>query len=113
MSTSSHSSPSVSAFGCGAWLPWFSASVCRPRPHRLSSPVREASSCGEPRVGQALPGYCGDERIQSFKRMPFHVPFVETESELIDVPMEMASRNLMVNAVDTALQDGPDALNAI
>ncbi len=40
-------------------------------------------------VGDSAASYGHNETIQLLKRMQFDIPFVQTESEFIDIPTEM------------------------
>jgi len=45
--------------------------------------------------------------------MPLHIAVVAAERELVNVAMQVLVAGVMVDAVQPALQDGPNALNAV
>ena len=38
---------------------------------------------------------------------------IESEGELVDIPLQMLGRDMVVDAIDTTLQNGPHALNPV
>lgn len=45
--------------------------------------------------------------------MTLDVPFIETEGELIDVAVYMLRADMMERSVNTTLENGKEALNAV
>ena len=45
--------------------------------------------------------------------MTLDVAFVQPEGELVDVPVQVLRADVVVDAVAAALQDRPDAFNAV
>src|SRR5208282_5501423 len=60
-----------------------------------------------------LSNYRNYERIQSLKSVTAHVAYIKAERELIHIAMQMLLRDLMVNAIHSALENSPDAFNAV
>ncbi len=105
-----------------AYEPIHQIPECVAQHHRSKCSVeirdpKEGDSSGhlryQPSIRQALTYDGINERIEALKRMPRHVALVQSPGELLDVAVQVLGAHLMVNAVDTALQDGPNALNAI
>lgn len=90
-----------------------SAQVCTGEPRRPSCRESRAASCGEPRVGEPLALDGINETSQSLKRVALYIPLVEAERKLIDVAKQMLLGGVMVDAVQTAFKDSPDALDAV
>ncbi len=53
------------------------------------------------------------ERVQPLQGVTAHVADVQAERELVNVAMEMLLRNLMIDAVHSALEHSPDGFNAV
>ncbi len=104
---------------CGQRLSGRAASV--PRSYAVDRAVApnyrlydlSGASCRQPRIGQALTFDRVHERIKTLQGMPLHVALIQPEGELVNIPRQMLRRNLMVNAVDSALQDGPNRFDAV
>jgi hypothetical protein len=64
-------------------------------------------------VGQPPAGCAVNEAFQPSQRMTLHVAFVESERELVDVPTEVLRADMMIGAIDAALQDSPNAFDAV
>ena len=52
---------------------------------------------------------CRQRSFPAGRRMPHHVAFVEPESELVNVPAKMLRADMVIDAIDAALQDRPNA----
>lgn len=70
-------------------------------------------SCSEPRIRQPLTRNRIHKRIQPIERVSRDVTIVQAKRELVDVACEMFLADLMVDAIQTALEDGPHALDAV
>ena len=92
--------------------PWTSvladSAALRPRFCRVPLAV----SCGEPLVSEPL-AWWHPRTIKSLRGVVRNVPFVQPKRELIDVAVKMFFAGVMIDAVQPALQDGPDALDAV
>ena len=64
-------------------------------------------------VGQPLPGHAVNEAVEAVERVPLNVALVEPESELAHVPTQMLFADMMVGAIDAALQERPDGSDAV
>lgn len=84
----------------------------KPRPRSCLKSL-ESLSCGQPRVCEADTGRCCDEALQPGHCVNLHIAIVQTEGELIHIAAQMLCAGMMVDAVDTTLHDGPDALHAV
>lgn len=115
--TSSNPRPHrASSFAPVSSRPSSSASVDRPGRHRLSGRARLAPvafSCGQLLVGDAAANDSIHERIQPVQGVPGHIAGVQPERELVHVAVEVLAAGVVVDAVKAALQDGPDALDAV
>jgi hypothetical protein len=60
-----------------------------------------------------LSDYRNDERVQPLQGVTAHVADVQAEGELVHVAMQMLLRNLMVDAIDSALEHSPNAFDAV
>src|SRR5208282_4165027 len=83
-----------------------------PAVHHISDRMT-FSSCRQLPIGQPLAYDGHDERIQPLKSVTAHVRGIQAEGELINVLGKVLLADLVVNPVDAALQDGPDALNSV
>ena len=106
-------SPSLRPYGPVFLRPYSSVSACKPAPRQsfcreLPAPV----SCREPLVCEALAASGIDERVEPRQRVIFHVPFVQPKRELIDIAEQVFLARVMINAMQSALQDRPNALDA-
>jgi hypothetical protein len=70
-------------------------------------------SSDQPFVGQSLPCRAVNEAIETLQGVPLHIALIEPESELIDVPAKVLRADMVEGAVNTALQDSPDAFDAV
>src|SRR5258708_453694 len=70
-------------------------------------------SCDEPRVSEPLPCDRINERVQPFERVASNVAVVQAERELIHIAAKMFLADLVVDAVQSALEDRPHALNTV
>ena len=71
------------------------------------------SSCRQLPIGQPLADDGNDERIQPLKGVAAHVRRIQPESELIDVLAKVLLADLVVDPVNSAFQERPDALHAV
>src|SRR3990167_9160637 len=96
-----------------AWPPSFWVWDDRLKPHLSSDPGGCGLSCGQAFIGKS--GACGsiDERIEPFQGVPLNIACVEAKNELIDVPFQMLLARLVIDALESALEYRPHALNAI
>lgn len=85
----------------------------RPKPHRLSGQAACGLSCGQSFVGNARAYRSIDERVEPFQRVPFDVASVEPKDKLIDIPFQVFLARLVIDALESALEDCPHALNAV
>ena len=53
------------------------------------------------------------EAVQTLQGVPLHVPFVQTESELVNVTAQMLRAGVMIDAVNPALHYRPNAFDAV
>ena len=80
-----------------------------PSLHRMLS----GFSCDEFLVGKALARCGDDEIIQPRQCGDFHVSVIQAERKLVDVAVKVLRAYLMVDTVNAALHDGPNALYAV
>jgi hypothetical protein len=64
-------------------------------------------------VGQPLAGHAFDEAFQPLRRMTRHIALVEPESELVNVPAPVLRADVVEGAINAALQDSPNGLDAV
>ena len=64
-------------------------------------------------IGQPLACCPIDEAFEALQGMPLHIALIEPESELVNVSAKVFRADMVESAIDTALQDGPNALDAI
>src|SRR5579863_2700642 len=64
-------------------------------------------------VGEPLPHNSCHEAVQPLQGMPLHVALIEAERELVNVAVQVLIAGVVVDAVQTALQDRPDAFHAV
>src|SRR5579872_5022581 len=86
------------------------------RPTRGLPPCPESwvrRSSDEPLVGEPLSGTGHHEAVQALHRVSRDVPLVEAKRKFIDVAEQVLFAGVMVDAMQPALQDGPDALNTV
>jgi hypothetical protein len=76
-------------------------------------PSFSRNSRGHLRISDSLASYAVHERCQPLKAMPLDVALVQAKGKLVNVPAKMFLAGVMVDAMQPALQDGPDALNGI
>lgn len=67
----------------------------------------------EPCVSETFPCCPVNEAIQPVQRVYGHVAVIEAECEFIDVTKQVLRTRVMIYAVQSALQDRPDALDAV
>src|SRR5208282_4099634 len=72
-----------------------------------------ACSCCEPFVSEPRPRNRVHERIEPLERVPCNVAVVQTEGKLVNVTTEMLLANLVVDAVQPALEDRPDTFDTV
>src|ERR1035437_6599904 len=103
----------IDSFASGAWplLSWVSGD--RPARGLRCYLVLGEFSCCQFLIGEMLSNYRNHEAIETLKRVAFHVADVQAESELIHVAMQVFFRDLVVNAIYAALENSPDAFNAV
>src|SRR5208282_4154153 len=106
----SHVSPVLSS-ACAASV--VSTSGGSSELHRRSAQGLWAVSCRQPRIGQALPADRFDHAVEALKAVPFDVAFVQSEREFVDISGEMFRTDLVIDAIDAAFQDRPDAFNRV
>jgi hypothetical protein len=70
-------------------------------------------SSDQPFVGQPLSCRAVNEAVEPLQGMPLHIALIEPESELVNVPAKVLRADVVEGAVNAALQDGPDAFNAV
>ena len=85
------------------------SSALRPRFYR----VPLAASCDQPFVREALALGGIHERIKALRGVIGNVPFVQPERELIDVAEQVLFAGVVIDTVQAALQNSPDALDAL
>src|ERR1700682_2468061 len=85
----------------------------RPRSYRGFPAVWVHRSCDQILVHQPPPGRAVNEAIQPQQRVPRDVPIIEPEGELVNIPAQMLRANVVEGSIDAALQDGPDAFDAV
>ena len=80
---------------------------------RASDGRRERWSSGQPLVREPLARRRGHETIEPVQRVPRNVAVVQPPCEFVHVSVKVLRAGVMVDTVQAALQDGPDALNAV
>ena len=70
-------------------------------------------SCRQFLIGDPVASRCLREAIKPCQRVPPHVAVVKAEGELINVPAQVLLARMVIYAVQTSLQDGPNTFNAI
>src|SRR4051812_14004874 len=70
-------------------------------------------SCDQLLVGDAALGRGGNQAIQPLEGVALHVPLVEPEGELVDVAAKVFVAGVVIDAVQPALQDSPNGLDAV
>src|SRR5579863_1690040 len=122
----------VSLHRVGSWLSSrsfspFSAGVSRsfsaalsggkpalhPRTCLARAGASRATSGDEALVSEALAHDGVDERFQPPQRVPFYVAVIQTPGKLVNVPVQMLRGNLMIDTVDSALEDCPNRFNRV
>lgn len=101
-----------SAFG----PPWILASGDMPKPCPRSfrvSPEAWEHSSDQILVSEPPPRDAIDEDIQAIEGVALHVAFIEAKRELVNVTVQVLVACVVVDAVQAALQDGPNALNPV
>lgn len=63
---------------------------------------------GKPPAGRAI-----DEAVQPQQGVPRDVSIIESERELVNVPTKVLRADMMIGAINAALQDSPNAFDAI
>src|SRR5579864_100358 len=96
------SSPSSSGRGQG-----------RPVLGQRSGLVSWAASCGQFLVGDPALGRGSDQAVQPLEGMALHVALVQSEGELVDVAAKVLVAGVVVDAVQSALEDRPHGFNAV
>lgn len=56
---------------------------------------------------------CVNETGEPVQSVPCYVSVIQSEGELVDVAAQMLLAGMVVNAMQTALQDRPNAFNAV
>ena len=84
-----------------------------PRMEPSQSDRMGSASCRQPRIGQTLPADRFDHAVQPLKGVALYVALAQSERELIDIAGEMFRADFVVDAIDAAFQDGPDAFNRV
>src|SRR5438094_316920 len=95
---------------------WVLAGAPKPRQRSYRGfPAASGSSYSsdQPFVGQPLPCRAVNEAVEPLQGMPLHIALIEPESELVNVPAKVLRADMVEGAVDTALQHGPDAFDAV
>jgi hypothetical protein len=64
-------------------------------------------------VGESLPRNTSHEAVQPMQGVPLYVALVEAKRELVNIAMQVLVAGVVIDAVQTALQHRPDALNAV
>ena len=64
-------------------------------------------------VGDAAASGRCDQVVQPLEVMALHVAFVQAEGELVHVPTKVLLAGMVVHAMQAALQDRPDAFDAV
>src|ERR1017187_2173155 len=96
-------------------LALISASACKPE-RGLQSRREWAESqfsCDQFLVGNATSDSGRDQAIQTVKRFASHVSLIEPKSEFIHVPLCVLLAELVKSSVEPALENRPNALNAV
>src|SRR3990167_8571315 len=94
------------SFGPGRGMP--APCLQRGRVHREPS-----VSCDQFLVGDAALGGCGDQVIQALEGVALHVALVQAESELAHVPAKVLFAGVVIDAMQAALEDRPQAFDAV
>jgi hypothetical protein len=95
---------------------WILALDDRPAPHlrwRLTLLVVWGSSLDQPFIGEPLASHAINEAIKPHKGMVPDITFVQTERKLINVAAKMLTAGVVVDANQTALEDGKNAFNPV
>jgi hypothetical protein len=71
------------------------------------------SSLRQPLVGQALVRSRFNEAIKAVQRVALHVAVIQSERKLVNVPAKMLRAYLMIDPSKPALQNCPNAFNAV
>lgn len=83
-------------------------------PHpRFDQAVEVWVSCAQPPIREPFTRSRVNERIKPLGGVVRDVPFIQPKRELIDVTEKMLGAGVMIDAVQSALQDGPNALNRV
>ena len=85
---------------------------------RMNNDFRNSSkflnnSCRKPFVSEPLPRNRVHEGIKTIERVASDVPLIQPERELVNVASEMLLADLVIDAVQSALEDCPHALDAV
>ncbi len=82
---------------------------------RQSHGLREIvdGSCGQPFVREPLASNRVHERVETVERVASDVSLIQAECELVNVAAKMFLADLMIDAMQSALENRPDALNAV
>src|SRR5574337_920292 len=111
--TRSFDASHIDSFASGAWpllsWVWGGRSV---RGLRSGLALGEFSCC-QFLVGKVLANDRNHKTVEAFKGMAFHVAHIQAKRELVNVAMQMLLGNLMIDAIDAALQNSPDAFDAV
>ena len=105
--------PSWPLFSLVSERPWTSVSDGSAALCLRSCLVPRGASCGEPPIRDPLSLGSVHEAIQPSRRVSRHVTIVEPKCELIHVPLKVLWAGVMVDAMQPALQDGPDTLDTV
>jgi hypothetical protein len=101
----------VSPLSSASLPPWILASDDMPEPSAQWRPVLAAvsdyPSSDQILVGQSLARNSRYEAIQPLQRVPLHIALVEVERELVYVAMQVLVDGIVIEAMQTALQDSP------
>src|SRR6185503_1122876 len=107
----------VASFSCGPSFAWPSGGSSTPHPLSCRGlEVRPASgrtSCGHLLVRDPLAAHSVNKTVEPFDGVAGNVAFVQSPGKLIDVPSKMLRADMVVDPVNAALQDRPDALNRV
>ena len=111
--TRSFDASHIDSFASGVWPLWsWVLGDTRELYLRFGLTLGEFSCC-QFLVGEMLSNYRNYERVQPLQGVTAHIADIQAKRELVHIAMQVLLGNLMVNAVHSALEHGPDGFNAV
>lgn len=97
-----------------SWASSSSMLADRQERHQRSFPVLVVfCSCDQLLVGHGQSDSCFDETVQAGKRVILHVAIIQPKGELVNIAANMLLAGMMIDAMQTALKNRPDAFNSV